>query len=779
MLELEIDGVKLEMPEGSMVMDAVKKLGKYVPHFCYHDKLSIAASCRMCLVEVEKAPKPLPACATPITPNMVVRTQVVSDKAKKAQSDVMEFLLLNHPLDCPICDQGGECQLQDLSMGYGKGKTRYQEAKHVVAPKDPGSLISMKEMNRCIHCTRCVRFGQEIAGVMELGMLNRGEHAEITTFLDKTVDSELSGNMIDLCPVGALLSKPFRYSARSWELSRRKSVSAHDSWGSAMAVHVKDGAVKRVVSLPNAEINDDWISDRDRFAYEGLNSDDRVTEPMIKVSGGWKKVSWDEAFAAAVEGIKKAKGQAGADAVCALAHPMSSVEELFGLKALVNGLGSPHIDTQLRQTDATLAGALAGIPYLGQAITAFSDTHVGLVVGGHLRQDHPLLALRLRQAVKKHADIFVLSDEEQELFMRAQQKAVASNVWLNELLAIEQALANPSAGDGFANQVAKYLTNPQAQNKVIILGNAALNHPQAAQLLAVSNRIAQATGARVSVAVDGANTVGAYAVGAVAQAGGRNAQQLLAQAQAVYITLNVEPARDCAEPAQAVKAMQSAFVVALNPYFSAVADTADVILPTVPFTETGGTFVNAEGRVQPFNSVAKPLGQARPAWKVLRVLGERLGIQSAAFSANELADVQRAIVPILAGLPARLSNAVNGVEVVVSATNAADAGLMRTSSVNAYATDAVVRRAESLQQTRWGQDGVLIGLSNNVYQSLGLAADLAGDLPRVRVIQDGVSVTAAAVLNSRLADNVVDIQGGTKLASALGNAYGGVTVERA
>ncbi|MBS1174356.1 MAG: nqo3 [Burkholderiaceae bacterium] len=774
MLELEIDGVKIEMPEGSMVMDAVKKMGKYVPHFCYHEKLSVAASCRMCLVEVEKAPKPMPACATPITPNMVVRTQVVSEKAKTAQADVMEFLLLNHPLDCPICDQGGECQLQDLSMGYGKGQSRYNEPKHAVTPKDPGPLISMKEMSRCIHCTRCVRFGQEIAGVMELGMIGRGEHSEITTFVGKTVDSELSGNMIDLCPVGAILSKPFRYSARSWELSRRKSISPHDSWGTSIAVHVKDAQVKRVVALSNAEINDDWISDRDRFSYEGLNSEDRVTEPMIKTNGAWKKVSWDEAFAFAIEGIKAAKGQAGADMLGALASAYSTTEELYSLKALINGLGSAHIDTQLRQTDDSLNTALQGIQHLGQAITAFSEVHVGLVIGAHLREDHPLLAQRLRASVKNRAGIHVLSDEASDLLMRVNQKAVAANAWLNELLAIEAAIANKDSGDSFAAKAATELSHPQASNKVVMLGNAAMNHPQAAQILAVANRIAQATGAVVSVLTDGANTVGAYAVGAVATQGSLTAQQMLAQPRAAYVTLNVEPAGDVANPAQAVKALGSAFVVALSPYFSAVADTADVILPTTPFSETGGTFVNAQGTVQTFNPVVKPLGQSRPAWKVLRVLGERLGIASPAFSANELTDVRAAVAPILEQLPSKLNNAC----VADVAPTEVEQAWVRSTKVNAYAVDAIVRRAESLQKTRWAQDGQKIGLASNVFAQLGLNDDLAGDA-WVVVKQGDASVKAQAVCNPDLADNVVDIQAGTALASHLGDAYATITVERA
>jgi NADH-quinone oxidoreductase subunit G len=353
MIEIELDGKKVEVPEGSMVMHAAEKAGTYVPHFCYHKKLSIAANCRMCLVDVEKAPKPMPACATPVTQGMIVRTK--SDKAIKAQQSVMEFLLINHPLDCPICDQGGECQLQDLAVGYGGSSSRYQEEKRVVFHKEVGPLISMEEMSRCIHCTRCVRFGQEIAGVMELGMLHRGEHAEITTFVGNTVDSELSGNMIDICPVGALTSKPFRYSARTWELSRRKSVSPHDSTGANLIVQVKANKVMRVVPLENEEVNECWIADRDRFSYEALASDDRLTVPMLKQGGQWREVDWQTALEYVANGLKQIRNDHGADAIGALGSPHATVEELHLLAQLMKGLGSGNIDHRLRHADFTAA----------------------------------------------------------------------------------------------------------------------------------------------------------------------------------------------------------------------------------------------------------------------------------------------------------------------------------------------------------------------------------------------------------------------------------------
>ena len=395
-VEIELDGKVVEVPQGSMVMHAAHKLGTYIPHFCYHKKLSIAANCRMCLVEVEKAPKPLPACATPATQGMKVFTH--SAKAVEAQRSVMEFLLINHPLDCPICDQGGECQLQDLAVGYGKSTSRYEEDKRVVFHKNVGPLISMQEMSRCIHCTRCVRFGQEVAGVMELGMVNRGEHSEITTFTGQTVDSELSGNMIDICPVGALTSKPFRYAARTWELGRKRSVSPHDSLGANTDVQTKANKVMRVVSLENEAINECWISDRDRFAYEGLNSADRVTTPMVKQGGQWLETDWESAMNYVAHSIKTISTESGPEAIGALAHPISSTEELYLLQKLVRDLGSNQVETRLGQTD--IRGA-ASAPWLGMPIAALSSLDRALVIGSFLRKDQPLVAVRLREGAKK------------------------------------------------------------------------------------------------------------------------------------------------------------------------------------------------------------------------------------------------------------------------------------------------------------------------------------------------------------------------------------------
>src|SRR5581483_3723798 len=404
-VKLEIDGQPIEVPANSTVMEAANKLGIYVPHFCYHKKLSIAANCRMCLVQVEKAPKPLPACATPVTEGMKVLTH--SDLAVQAQKGVMEFLLINHPLDCPICDQGGECQLQDLAVGYGGGNSRYREPKRVVPPKDIGPLVAAEEMNRCIHCTRCVRFGQEIAGVMELGMAGRGEHSEILSFVGRTVDSELSGNMIDLCPVGALTSKPFRFSARSWELARRRSISPHDGLGSNLMLQVKQDRVMRVLPLENEAINECWLSDKDRFSYEGLDVG-RLERPMIKRDGRWLEVDWSVALEEVARGLKRARDQHGAASIGALAAPHSTFEELYLLGKLIRGLGSANVDFRLRQCDFSADGLLQGAPWLGMPITEVGNRDRVLVIGSQLRKDHPLLAARLRIAARKGAQVSLL-----------------------------------------------------------------------------------------------------------------------------------------------------------------------------------------------------------------------------------------------------------------------------------------------------------------------------------------------------------------------------------
>jgi NADH-quinone oxidoreductase subunit G len=700
MVEIELDGQKVEVPPGSMVMHAAEKVGTYIPHFCYHKKLSIAASCRMCLVEVEKAPKPMPACATPVTMGMIVRTK--SDKAIRAQQSVMEFLLINHPLDCPICDQGGECQLQDLAVGYGGGASRYEEEKRVVFHKDVGPLISMEEMSRCIHCTRCVRFGQEIAGVMELGMSHRGEHAEIETFVGQSVDSELSGNMIDICPVGALTSKPFRYSARTWELSRRKSVSPHDSTGANLIVQVKNHKVMRVVPLENDAVNECWIADRDRFSYEAVNSEDRLTTPMLKQGGEWKTVDWQTALEYVANGLKQVRADHGAHAIGVLASPHSTVEELALAGALVRGLGSENIDSRLRCADFNNTAAPGVARWLGMPVASLSSLQRVLVVGSNLRKDHPLFAQRIRQAVRKGAQLNVLNAASQDWAMSVKNEVLVDSArWVAALAGIANAVGAetgvlaPVAMDvnDAARAIARSLLS--GEHKAILLGNAAAHHAQASSLLSLANWIAQQTGATVGYLTEAANTVGAQLVNALPGQGGLNASQMLGGALKAAILLNSEPAFDSAVGAAGL--LGAGMVVTLSPFKSNL-DISDVLLPIAPFTETSGSFVNAEGRLQSFHAVVRPLADTRPAWKVLRVLGNLLGLQG--FDADSSQSVLAAALPGAAS-----GEVVEGVRLSNAGAAYIDLSPAQAPPCVApiYQLDPLVRRARSLQQTADGR----------------------------------------------------------------------------
>jgi NADH-quinone oxidoreductase subunit G len=700
MVEIELDGQKVEVLEGSTVMHAAEKAGTYIPHFCYHKKLSIAANCRMCLVDVEKAPKPMPACATPVTQGMIVRTK--NDKAIKAQKGVMEFLLINHPLDCPICDQGGECQLQDLAVGYGGSESRYEEEKRVVFHKDVGPLISMQEMSRCIHCTRCVRFGQEVAGVMELGMSHRGEHAEIETFVGMSVDSELSGNMIDICPVGALTSKPFRYSARTWELSRRKSVSPHDSTGANLIVQVKSNKVMRVVPLENEDVNECWIADRDRFSYEALNGDERLTSPMLKQGGEWKTVDWQTALEYVANGLKQIKADHGANSIGTLASPHSTLEELYLAASLMRGLGSDNIDYRLRNAEFTASPA---IRWLGTSIASLSQLQRVLVVGSNLRKDHPLFAQRIRQSVRKGAALSIINSTNELANADAWAMPVANTLlaapkaWAQSLadvaaaIAADKGVTAPASGQvtDTARAIAKSLQG--GERKAILLGNAAAHHANASSLLALANWIGGQTGAAVGYLTEAANTVGAQLAGALPAGKGLNAGQMLDGQLKAVILLNNEPEFDSAAGARAKSSLNAAqMVVTLSP-FKANMGFSDVLLPIAPFTETPGTFVNAEGRVQGFHAVVKPLGDTRPAWKVLRVLANLLDLPGFDFESSQ--DVLKQVAGAdAAQLSAdKLGNATQA-GIQLSATRAQPPAV-----ASIYQLDGLVRRATSLQLT--------------------------------------------------------------------------------
>lgn len=699
MIEIELDGQKVAIEQGSTVMHAADKVGTYIPHFCYHKKLSIAASCRMCLVDIEKMPKPMPACATSVTQGMVVRTK--SDKAIKAQQSVMEFLLINHPLDCPICDQGGECQLQDLAVGYGGTASRYEEEKRVVPVKDVGPLISMQEMARCIHCTRCVRFGQEIAGAMELGMSHRGEHAEIETFGGKTIDSELSGNMIDICPVGALTSKPFRYSARTWELSRRKSISPHDSTGTNLIVQVKNNKVMRVVPLENEAINECWIADRDRFSYEALNSSDRLTSPMIKQGGQWHEVDWKTALEYVAHGLRSIKTDYGAGAIGALVSPHSTLEELHLAGALVRGLGSDNIDYRLRH--AQFETGQPGVRFLGMPIANLSTLQSVLVVGSNLRKDHPLFAQRVRQAVKLGCAVHVVTASPVDWGMPVATTCTTPSAgWVQVLadiaaaVALEKQIQAPQSGQATDAARAVALSLLGGEGRAVLLGNAAAHHPQASELLALANWIGENTGATVGYLTEAANTVGAQFVGAMPRTGGFHAGQMLAGGLKAVMLLNTEPQFDSAGGKSAVAALaQCQMVVTLSP-FKTNLDCSDVLLPIAPFTETSGTFVNAEGRPQSFHAVVKTLGETRPAWKVFRALANILELPG--FDAESSQDVLKQILADADGVipafvpAARLSNA--NAQSAVSGS-----GMLTPCVANIYQLDGIVRRAPALQST--------------------------------------------------------------------------------
>ncbi|HHT9061314.1 TPA: NADH-quinone oxidoreductase subunit NuoG [Burkholderia cenocepacia] len=776
MVELEIDGKKVEVPEGSMVIQAAHKADTYIPHFCYHKKLSVAANCRMCLVEVEKMPKAVPACATPVSAGMIVRTQ--SDKAVKAQQSVMEFLLINHPLDCPICDQGGECQLQDLAVGYGKSSSRYSEEKRVVFHKNVGPLISMEEMSRCIHCTRCVRFGQEIAGVMEFGMLGRGEHSEITTFVGKTVDSEMSGNMIDLCPVGALTSKPFRYSARTWELSRRKSVSPHDSVGANLVVQVKNNRVMRVLPFENEAINECWISDKDRFSYEGLNSEERLTKPMLKQGGQWIETDWQTALEYVAKGLKGIAADHGANALAMLASAHSTAEELFLVKQLANELKTPNVDFRLRQQD--FSAPVQGAPWLGMPIADLSNVDAAFVVGSFLRRDHPLFASRLRQAAKNGAKLhFLHATGDDSLIPTAQRIVAAPSAWLDELAGIAAAVAQlrgvalPDALAGVtaspaAQAVAQSLAN--GERRAVLLGNVAVRHPQFAKLHAVAQWIADNTGATFGFLTEAANTVGAHVVGALPGEGGLNAREAFAQPRKGYVLLNVEPEFDTADPAQALAALNQAEMVVVMSPFKHGLDYADVLLPVAPFTETAGTFVNAEGTVQSFNGVVRPLGDTRPARKVLRVLGSLLGLPNFEY---ETAEEVRVAALGDAGVAGRLSNQTS-VAPARATANAANGGFERLADVPIYHADALVRRAGALHLTAAAKAANVAALPAALFDKLGLKE---GDAVRVR--QGERAVQLPAVRDANLAETVVRVSAATPAGAALGSLSGELVVEKA
>ena len=773
MLEIEIDGHKLEVADGSTVMDAAQQAGIYVPHFCYHEKLSIAANCRMCLVQVEKAPKPLPACATPVTNGMKVQTH--SEQAINAQKGVMEFLLVNHPLDCPICDQGGECRLQDLAVGYGGSASRYDEPKRIVGNKDLGPLIST-DMTRCIHCTRCVRFGQEIAGVMELGMIGRGEHSEIIAFVGKTVDSELSGNVIDLCPVGALTSKPFRYSARTWELNRRPSISPHCGLGANTTVQIKQNRVMRVLPRENDDINECWLSDKDRFAYEGLNASSRLVKPMIKQDGKWEEVDWQVALDFVAKGLLAVRERHGANQIGALGSAHQTVEELYLLQKLVRGLGSENIDFRTRQSDFSADSVASGAPWLGMPVAEIASLDRVLVIGSSLRNDHPLLALRLRQAAKKKLELNLINPVDDDLLMRVAAKSiVAPSGMAGALAAVINAVAQikgaplPAdvpvvAVDAAALAIASSMA--VAGNSVVWLGNLAQHHPSAGRLHWLAEQLAGLLGAKFGFLGEAANSVGGYLAEATPRSG-LNARQMLEKTLKAYLLLGVEPECDSYDAAQALAAMKEAeFVVALSPYQHQALEYANALLPIAPFSETSGTFISTEGRVQSFNGIVLPLAETRPAWKVLRVLGNLAGLPGFDYDSSEA--VRRDAIGD-GNVLSRLDNSLRAAPVAHVGGDTIE--MERIGEVAPYQADAIVRRAAALQKSAVGAPPVAT-MNGMDLTRLGI-----NDGDSLKISQGSGVVVVSVKKDDKLPAHCIRIPGGHEATAVLGGLFGSVSLE--
>lgn len=772
-ITIEIDGDSYEADKGEMLIEVADRNSIRIPRFCYHKKLTVAANCRMCLVEVERAPKPLPACATPVMDGMKVMTH--SALARRAQKSVMEFLLINHPLDCPICDQGGECELQDVAMGYGRDVSRFVERKRVVLDKDLGPLIST-DMTRCIHCTRCVRFGEEIAGLPELGVTGRGENVQIGTFIEKNVDSELSGNVIDLCPVGALTNKPFRFKARTWEMQQHPAVSPHDGVGANMYVHVSRGRVMRAVPRENEAVNEVWLADRDRYSHTGLYSDDRLATPMIREDGEWRECDWTEALEKTTSTLQGIVADHGADALGALASPASSVEELYLLQKLMRGVGCGNIDHRLRQSDFSDQDQFPAAPGLGMGVDELQAANAVLLVGSNARKEQPLVNHRLRKAVINGGAVMTLNPMDYGFnYPLAEQVTVGPAHYasrLQELAAASDAMA------GIATRL------KDAQSAVILLGPGVLNHPDAAHLRSLAAAAAAACGARLGFLVDGGNASGAWLAGAVPhrESGGEatsvtgiDARAMLEQPRKGYVLLGVEPELDCSNSAQAMAAMDSAqSVIAITAYDSErLRESAHIMLPMALFTESAGTWVNMSGLWQSAPGAVAPQGQARPAWKILRVLGNLLELAGFDYDdafeiRDQLSEQCAALTTTSAGdWPQRVSNG-------QVSQGQGTAPIVRLGDVPIYAGDALLRRATPLQQTA---DAVFEGLQigPELASSLGL-----GDGQRALVRQeDGVESAFTVKVVDSMAPGCVRLPSGISDTAGLGSSHGTVDVSAA
>ena len=793
MLQIEIDGKTLEVEHGSSIIDAADKVGIAIPRFCYHKKLSVAANCRMCLVQVENFNKPLPACATPVAEGMKIFTR--SKATVEAQQSVMEFLLINHPLDCPICDQGGECDLQDIAVAYGAGGSRYTEEKRVVVNKNIGPLIST-DMTRCIQCTRCVRFLQEVGGMQELGVVGRSEHAEITAYVDKSVNSELSGNIIDLCPVGALTNKPFRYSARSWELTRRPSIAPHDGLGSHIEVHVKDNKVMRVLPREKESINECWLSDRDRFSYEGLNSPDRLKVPMIKHKGAWVETDWKTALEFAAGQLKDITNQHGGDALGVLVSPNSTMEEGYLAKKLAEGLNCGNIDYRLRQTDFRLDGKRLGTPWMGCNIQEIEELDRILLIGSNLRNEHPLLAQRFRKAVQNGAELSIVSPLDNNPLMDIAHKVIVRpNDMVNVLGQILKAMSGlqrlslclPPALTNLLEEI-KVRPNTQAMAESlaghgktydliapkvgIFIGNMALSDPRFTELYSMAEAIGGISGAKGGILPAAANSTGMHMIGVMPNGTGMHARAMLEIPRKAYLLLNIEPELDCQHAALAKAAMEKAeCVVALTSFKSQALENADILLPIAPFTETSGTYMSMEGRVQSFAAAVKPFGECRPAWKVLRVLANTLGLQGFDFETSEevkdkLFEGEKPSTVVWRSLNNNLK------ELVEIQVNIKHDGLQRIGEVPQNESDPIVRRAASLQKTKYNIRPMARMRAEQI-AALGL---VEGDI--VLAKQDKGSAVLKVKLDNHVAMGCVRVAASHELTTSLGDLMGEITLEK-
>jgi NADH-quinone oxidoreductase subunit G len=705
-VNIEVNGVAMKARKGEMIIRVTDAHDVYIPRFCYHDKLPIAANCRMCLVEVEKAPKPLPACATPVAEGMKIFTK--SAKAIGAQKATMEFLLINHPLDCPICDQGGECELQDLAVGFGRGVSRFVERKRVVKDKNIGPLVST-DMTRCIHCTRCVRFGQDVAGIQELGTTGRGENMEIGTFVERSVDHELSGNIIDLCPVGALNSKPFRFRGRGWEMTQVPLVSPHDGLGANLYGHVLRGRLMRVVPRPCEEINETWIADRDRFSYEGIYADDRLQAPLVRAAdGSWREADWETALTTAARGLRALIANAGAQALGVLAHPSSTLEEHHLLARIAAGLGTANIDHRLRRRDFRDQAADPLHPSLGLKLADVDQLDGLLVVGSNLRRELPLLAHRVRKAARRGARVgFINPAAFDYLFPVA--GALTGTDLVGALAGVLAATLDGAAAPASVAGLVRSATVTDAhralatalrsgERRALWLGALALRSGAYAELRQLAQALAAATGATLGELAEGGNAAGAHlagvlphrtAGGAVRARAGLNARAMLEQTLAGYLLHGLEPAADSGLTTALGDAK---FVVAVTPYASEeLKRVAHVLLPCGTFAETSGTYVSLEGRWQSHGGAAQPVGQARPGWKVLRVLGNHLELPGFEYQSSE--EVRDELQAALSGKPA----------LATQSGPLAPAAAVDIIDVPMYQVDPVLRRAASLLRTREGQ----------------------------------------------------------------------------